>query len=454
MGVVSHQTDGTEKYWDSHLNPLGSNPDYESRIYSTIPTLTLGKTMREVTMPALSSTMTEGKVVAWKKNVGDRVQKGDILLVVESDKADMDVESFNKGFLAQVVTPAGAMSPVGQAIAFLAENEAELAEIQKNPIQPKAAPSPSPAVVAAPAAVAVVTVPNPTPTVTTPSNGGRILASPRARAVALELGIDLSTVPLSTGRARIEEADVRAVAPATPQLTVAPVPIPIAAQSGVVPLTTLQQAVAKNMELSLQIPSFRVGYTITTDALDNLYKQIKAKGVTMTTLLAKAIANTLKKHPLVNNGYTPQGIKNNSNINIAVAVAMEDGGLITPVLRNADQKDVYQLSREWKDLVERARTKKLLPEEYTTGTFTISNLGMFGVDRFDAIVPPGTGAILAVGAALPRVVVLADGSSFGIRKQMEVNLTGDHRVFYGAHGAQFLKDLALLLEKEPQQLTL
>jgi pyruvate dehydrogenase E2 component (dihydrolipoamide acetyltransferase) len=174
----------------------------------------------------------------------------------------------------------------------------------------------------------------------------------------------------------------------------------------------------------------------------------------MTTLLAQAVANTLKKHPLVNNGYTAQGLKLNKDINIAVAVAMEDGGLITPVLRQADLKDVYQLSREWKDLVDRARAKKLAPEEYTTGTFTLSNLGMFGVDRFDAIVPPGTGGILAIGASLPRVVVLDDGSSFGIRRQMQVNLTGDHRVFYGAHGAQFLKDLALLLEREPQSLTL
>nr|WP_287129115.1 dihydrolipoamide acetyltransferase family protein [Candidatus Cyanaurora vandensis] len=412
--------------------------------------------MREVTMPALSSTMTEGKVVSWKKNVGDRVEKGDILLVVESDKADMDVECFNKGLLAQVLVNAGGSSAVGSPIALIAETEAEFAEAQKNPIQPTAtktaAVAPTPAPIATPAA--------PTPVAAATTNGGsRVLASPRARVVAQELGVDLSTLAITSARGRIEEADVRAAALPKPTalpvaIPVIPVTPPLVAQEGIVPLTTLQQAVVRNMEASLQIPSFRVGYTITTDNLDALYKQIKAKGVTMTTLLAKAVANTLKKHPLVNNSYTSAGIKHNRAINIAIAVAMEDGGLITPVLQQADQKDVYQLSREWKDLVERARTKKLVPEEYTTGTFTISNLGMFGVDRFDAIVPPGTGAILAIGAGISRVVVLEDGASFGIRKQMEVNLTGDHRVFYGAHGAQFLKDLALLLEKEPQQLTL
>jgi len=408
--------------------------------------------MREVTMPALSSTMTEGKVVTWKKSVGDPVEKGDILLVVESDKADMDVESFNRGFLAQVMVSSGGNAAVGAVIGLIAENAEELAQAQKNPVTPTA-PVP---VKSTPAVEPVTVTATPVAPKTTlvPAANGRILASPRARVVAQELGVDLSTI-VTNGR-RIEEADVRNATvkpvPAAPLATPPVSPVPTAGD--VAPFTTLQQAVNRNMEASLQIPSFRVGYTLTTDPLDTLYKQLKGKGVTMTTLLAKAIANTLKKHPLVNNGYTAQGLKLNKDINIAVAVAMEDGGLITPVLRQADLKDVYQLSREWKDLVDRARAKKLAPEEYTTGTFTLSNLGMFGVDRFDAIVPPGTGGILAIGASLPRVVVLEDGSSFGIRRQMQVNLTGDHRVFYGAHGAQFLKDLALLLEREPQSLTL
>jgi pyruvate dehydrogenase E2 component (dihydrolipoamide acetyltransferase) len=231
--------------------------------------------------------------------------------------------------------------------------------------------------------------------------------------------------------------------------------MPIApAQSGqVVAFNTLQGAVIRNMVASLEVPAFRVGYTITTDELDKLYKQIKSKGVTMTALLAKAVAITLQKHPVINAAYSEQGTSYPSAINVAVAVAMEDGGLITPVLRDADQIDIYSLSRTWKDLVERARNKQLQPDEYSTGTFTLSNLGMFGVDRFDAILPPGQGAILAIGASRPQVVALGEGM-MGVRSQMQVNITCDHRVIYGAYAAAFLQDLAKLIETSAHSLTL
>jgi pyruvate dehydrogenase E2 component (dihydrolipoamide acetyltransferase) len=229
---------------------------------------------------------------------------------------------------------------------------------------------------------------------------------------------------------------------------------PVAAQPGqVVALNTLQNAVVRNMMGSLQVPVFRVGYTIATDNLDQLYKQVKSKGVTMTALLAKAVALTLKKHPLLNAFYTEQGISYRSGIHVSIAVAMPDGGLITPVLQNADQVDLYSLSRSWKDLVDRARSKQLQPEEYNSGGFTISNLGMFGVDRFDAILPTGQGAILAVGASRPQVVATPDGM-MGIRSQMQVNITCDHRIIYGATAAAFLQDLAKLIETDAQSLTL
>ena len=207
------------------------------------------------------------------------------------------------------------------------------------------------------------------------------------------------------------------------------------------------------MVSSLQVPIYHVGYTITTDQLDKLYQQIKSKGVTMTALLAKAVAVTLQNHPLLNASYTEQGIQYRSGINIAVAVAMDDGGLITPVLQNADQVDIYSLSRTWKDLVDRSRSKQLQPVEYNSGTFTISNLGMFGVDRFDAILPPGQGAILAIGASRSQVVATVDGM-MGVRRQMQVNITCDHRIIYGAHAAAFLQDLAKLIETNVQSLTL
>ncbi len=207
------------------------------------------------------------------------------------------------------------------------------------------------------------------------------------------------------------------------------------------------------MVATISVPVFRVGYTITTDGLDKLYKQIKSKGVTMTALLAKAVAVTLQKHPLLNASYSDQGIVYHSDINISVAVAMDDGGLITPVLQNADTVDIYSLSRTWKSLVERARAKQLQPQEYNSGTFTLSNLGMFGVDKFDAILPPGQGSILAIGASRPQVVATPDGL-FGVRQQMQVNITSDHRIIYGAHAAAFLQDLGKLIETNPQSLTL
>jgi len=206
------------------------------------------------------------------------------------------------------------------------------------------------------------------------------------------------------------------------------------------------------MNASLAVPTFYVSYKITTTALDALYKQLKSKGVTMSTLLAKAVAITLQKHPLVNAAFSDRGIVFKSAINVAIAVAMDDGGLITPVLAQADQVDIYALSRQWKSLVERARAKQLQPEEYSTGTFTISNLGMFGVEQFNAILPPGTGAILAVGGSQPTVVATADGA-IAVKNQMQVNITCDHRVIYGADAAKFLQDLAKLIETNVDSLT-
>ena len=173
----------------------------------------------------------------------------------------------------------------------------------------------------------------------------------------------------------------------------------------------------------------------------------------MTALLAKAVAITLQQHPLLNAAYVDQGIQYSSGINIAVAVAMPDGGLITPVLANADKMDIYSLSRSWKGLVDRARTKQLQPDEYSTGNFTLSNLGMFGVNRFDAILPPGQGSILAIGASQPQVVATDDGM-IGVKRQMEVNITCDHRIIYGADAAAFLQDLGKLIETNPQSLTM
>nr|AIV42031.1 salt tolerance protein [Triticum aestivum] len=214
----------------------------------------------------------------------------------------------------------------------------------------------------------------------------------------------------------------------------------------------MQAAVSKNMVESLSVPAFRVGYPILTDKLDALYEKVKPKGVTMTVLLAKAAAMALAQHPVVNASCRDgTSFTYNSSINIAVAVSI-DGGLITPVLEQADKLDIYLLSQKWKELVKKARAKQLQPNEYNSGTFTLSNLGMFGVDRFDAILPPGQGAIMAVGASKPTVAADKDGF-FSVKSKMMVNVTADHRIVYGADLAAFLQTFAKIIE-DPESLTL
>jgi pyruvate dehydrogenase E2 component (dihydrolipoamide acetyltransferase) len=420
--------------------------------------------IREVFMPALSSTMTEGKIVSWQKSPGEKVEKGEIVVVVESDKADMDVETFYSGFIATIIVQAGESAPVGSAIALVAETEAEI-ETAKQQAKGKSQPATTIAAVTATAEIAIpVTVATPVAAIL---RSDRPVVSPRARKLAKEYGISVETLHGTGPNGRITADDISTAAgkapvatiqstPATPVIAVsavAPPVIPNVPSAQVVPFNTLQSAVNRNMVASLSIPTFRVGYTIETNNLDKLYKQVKSKGVTMTALLAKAVAITLAKHPIVNACFSDAGVSHPGTINVAVAVAMPDGGLITPVLQNADKLDLYSLSRMWKDLVDRARIKQLQPQEYSSGTFTISNLGMLGVDRFDAILPPGTGAILAIGASHPQVVASEDGT-FAVRRQMQVNMTADHRIIYGADAANFLKDLAFLLQSDPHSLTL
>jgi pyruvate dehydrogenase E2 component (dihydrolipoamide acetyltransferase) len=308
--------------------------------------------------------------------------------------------------------------------------------------------------------------------------GGRLVATPRARKLSAQLGVALESLRGSGPHGRIQAEDVERAAgqaaslprvaegtapavSATPATAASPngsaAPAPVGQSFGnpgdTVAFNTLQAAVNRNMLASLAVPCFHVGYTISTDRLDAFAKTVKSKGVTMTALLAKAVGVVLARHPQVNASFSDAGMVYPPAINVAVAVAMDDGGLITPVLAAADRTDLYSLSRSWADLVARSRSKQLKPEEYSTGTFTLSNLGMYGVDRFDAILPPGTGAILAVAASRPAVVAGKDGS-IAVRRQMQVNLTADHRVIYGTHAAAFLKDLAQLIETAPESLAL
>ena len=413
--------------------------------------------LKEINMPALSSTMKEGKIVSWSKKVGDKVSSGEVLLVVESDKADMDVESYEDGYLAAILVKEGDSTGVGNAVALLAKTAADVPAVQAaaGVIKSGGAPAtPSaPMAAAAPVEGATTTAP---PTGSHVPAAGTINATPTARKLASENNLDLTKIKGTGNFGRVTNEDVlkaagKWVAPPTSAPAAAAPPAVKAAAGkeskeaggatavldGVKPMDGMQKAVAKNMERTLEVPVFRVSREIVTDDFDALYGQLKAKGVSVSAMLAKAVALVLQKHQIVNAAYVDGGIKYNKDINVAMAVAI-DGGLITPTIIKAQDLDLFSVARVWRELVDKAKSKKLTPAEYSSGTFTISNLGMFGVEQFDAILPPGTGAILAIAASTPKVVQ-KEGGALAVQKSMTVTITADHRHIYGADAAEFLK---------------
>lgn len=475
----------------------------------------------EIFMPALSSTMVEGKIVSWLKAVGDPVSAGEAIMVVESDKADMDVEAFEDGYLAAIITDEGETAEVGAPVGVIVENEADVAIVEA--AGPLAAASPSVAVAPPPAAPKASAAPKAAaaaPKVA--SSGDRVVASPLAKKLASELGVDLSSIAGSGPNGRVTGADVekaaagggapakKAAAPekpawvpaegviaATPTARVlakkakldlrsikgtgqlgrvtaddvkiatgekkperktrAPgAPAPVELPEGLVPFDGMKKAVSNNMEATLSTPIFRVSREIQTDEFDELYKKLKPEGVTVSALLAKAVAMAVEKFPIMNSSFdakTP-GTIFNPDINIAMAVAI-DGGLITPTLKNANERNIIELGENWRELVGKAKQGTLTPDEFQSGTFTISNLGMFGVSQFDAILPPGMGSILAIGGTQEKVVP-DKKSVLGLKvvKKMTVTLTCDHRQIYGADAALFLKELADIMENRIDVLTL
>jgi pyruvate dehydrogenase E2 component (dihydrolipoamide acetyltransferase) len=495
----------------------------------------------DIWMPALSSTMESGKIDEYYIEVGDKVSAGDIIMSVESDKASMDVESFDAGILAHISVGVGEECKVGDPVAFLAKTEADVPAVKAwaeslstSTVVPTAVDNPSAAAFTAPTAPAAASATVPAALSAPVVNTGRIVASPLAKKNAAMLGVDLSRVPgtgpngrivaadvelasksggaetsaassaapakrtdgkiistpdakkiakkekidLSTvtgtgnfgritaedvlraaGKAPAAEAAAAAPAPAvaSPVVAVAPTTIKAAKAAsdpipeGAVTMTAMQKAVVQNMSASLDVPVFRVAYSIKTTAFDELYAKLKPKGVTVSALLAKAVGLTLAKHPIMNAAYANESITYRSQINVAMAVSLPDGGLMTPVLKSCDTTDLYSLSREWKELVKKTMDKVLKPDEYNSGTFFISNLGMFGVNVFDAILPPGAPSILAIGASKP-VVALQSNGLVGVHKEMTVNITCDHRHIYGAQAAAFLKDLCDLIENDVTQL--
>ncbi|PFH36007.1 pyruvate dehydrogenase complex subunit PDH-E2 [Besnoitia besnoiti] len=587
---------------------------------------------QEIFMPALSSTMTSGKISKWNKAVGDEVHVGDTLMVVESDKADMDVECFEEGYLAAITVQEGESAPVGQTVAIVVPSKDDVPKVQEALKQaaspralspsPPASPLPSVALPSSPASSPAAAA-RASPAAQEPrglsATGVRTEAF-RRHTAALEswtappvdqdvkdqlpgglTGADLQqellrriqdTLPATAAalqekpqiqQALMDRVNLRVPPPHTLRVAQAPPPylqravstyggghagaaektdprgsrtsatgvardpsgLPLATfnaselakkhklnleevrgtgtnrritaadvrrhlqlpseeatilagvtgearktterMSGVPPtgsvaLDTMQKAIARNMEATVNVPVFRVSRGIYVEKLEALLHELKqvvaeqnaaavaAEGedavqhppVTMSVLLAKAVALTLQKHPIMNAAFNPRDggvIQHPGTVNLAMAVSI-DGGLLTPVLRDVNTKSVFELAKDWSGLVDKARKRRLTPAENSTGTFYISNLGMFGVSQFDAVLPTGVGTIMAIGAtetvpfARKTGAVEASASRLDLRRRMTVTVTCDHRHIYGSHAAAFLEDFATLLETRPSALLL
>jgi pyruvate dehydrogenase E2 component (dihydrolipoamide acetyltransferase) len=419
--------------------------------------------MAEVIMPRLSDTMEEGTLAAWLKQPGDQVQRGDLLAEIETDKATMELESFEEGVLQQILVKEGETVPIGQPIAVIDSGDGAAAV----PAAAAAAPTPAEEAsklqtapeVEAPAASQAAATPAAAPS----AAGGPVKASPMARAIARDQGIDLSTVTGSGPGGRVVRAEVQALAAgdggrAAPAAAPAPAAqAPAAAQPATddddeeIPLTNMRKTVARRLVESMQsAPHFYLTIQVEVDALlalrAELNQRLAGEGVKLSVndLLIKACAVTLQTHPDINVSWAGDKILRHRRIHVGIAVAV-DGGLIVPVVRDSDHKSVSQISKEAKALIDKARAGKLRPDDYTGGTFTISNLGMFGIDQFTAVINPPEAAILAVGTTSSEPVV-QDGQ-LATRQRMKLTLSIDHRALDGATGAQFLADLKATLEE-------
>ena len=430
----------------------------------------------KVVMPKLSEAMETGKLLRWLKQEGDRISGGDIVAEIETDKADIELEAFGSGVLRKLLVAPGAVVPVGGLIAVIGEPDEDISSVVGGaPARPAdtPAPSPTPAAVpapvlapaAAPAAVAVSA-----PAASAPAGAaasaaavlppGRLRVSPLARKLAQRANIDLARVTGTGPSGRIIQRDIeafgaarpQAVAPAAPSAPAAPVMAPASARTGPdtedIPLSPIRAAIARQMTQSkAPVPHFYITTEIAMERAAALREELQAlpgaPKVTFTDVVVRACAVTLQKHPGINASFTGEAIRRHRVAHIGIAVAVEDG-LITPVLRDCDRKSLFQIAAESRDLVERTRARKLRQQELSGATFSVSNLGMFPVDEFSAIINPPEGAILAVGAIVDKPVVV-DGQ-LAVGKRMRVTLSADHRVMDGAMGARFLADLKAALE--------
>ena len=433
---------------------------------------------KDIVMPKMGYDMTEGKLLRWLKQEGEAVTKGEAIAEIETDKVNIEVEAFDSGVLRRIVVPEGETVPVGERIGILAAPDESLPDEAR----PAAASAKARTLRETPDA------PTPAPASATRGNGaapengrmsaeasGRIKASPLARRLAREQGLNLSAIRGTGPGGRVVRDDVLGAAetdaiPAVsqaapmPQPTVtAPSPAaapeaapPVAASAGEKALTRLQQTMGRRMvESKTQAPHFYLTVQVDMTEAVALRQQLNAQAdegvkLSINDLIVKATARALTRFPVFNSSFAGDKLTLHAEINVAIAVAIEEG-LVTPVVRHADQKSLGQISRETKELAERARTGKARLEDYEGGTFTISNLGMFDIDTFVAIINPPQAAILAIGAT--RRVPVYVGDDLVPRERMSVTLSADHRVTDGANGARFLAEVRGLLEN-PMRLLL
>ena len=403
-----------------------------------------------VRMPKLSDTMTEGVVAEWHKKVGDAVESGEVLAEIETDKATMEFESFQDGVLLHVGVEKGATAAVDSILAILGEAGEDVTELLKADADvaapAEAAPAPTPAPAPAPAPVqAAAPAPAPVPAApvkaSAPASNGRVKASPLAARLAAERGIDLGRVQGSGDGGRIVKRDIENHVPAP------------AAGTGAVeshsdqPVSQMRKTIARRLaESKFTAPHFYLKLSVDMGAAVEARKAINAQEgvkVSFNDMVVKAVSLALKKHPAVNSAWMDTHIRTNDHVHIGVAVAVEDG-LLVPVVRHADRKSLSEIGAEVKDFAGKARDKKLQPSDWEGNTFTISNLGMYGIEDFTAIINSPDACILAVGG-ISDVPVVRDGAVVP-GKVMKLTLSCDHRVVDGAMGAAFLQEVKSLLE--------
>ncbi|OYU51084.1 MAG: pyruvate dehydrogenase complex dihydrolipoamide acetyltransferase [Alphaproteobacteria bacterium PA1] len=421
----------------------------------------------DILMPALSPTMEEGVLAKWHVKVGDVLKSGDVMCEIETDKATMEVEAVDEGKVLEILVAEGTQGVKVNAV---------IARIEGEGVAPSAAPAAPAPNAAAPVVAAPVAAPNPTPAAApvaaapAASDGSRIMASPLAKRIAEAAGINLAQVTGTGPHGRIVKADVEAArgqtgsaAPAAQVTAPTPAPTPASAPRApsplpyadgsydVLPLDGMRRTIARRMTESFRdVPHFPLNIDLEIDKLLELRKQLNQVGaaqnakVSVNDLVIKAAALACKRVPAANASYTPDGILIHHHADIAVAVAI-DGGLITPVIRKAETKGLAAISDEMKSLADKARNRKLMPEDYAGGTFSISNLGMMGIKSFMSIINEPQGCILSVGAGEQRPVV--KNGALAIATVMSVTLTCDHRVVDGAIGSAWLAAFKSLIEE-------